>query len=185
MMLSRRAFLLGTSGCLLANLPLAGWASGTASGGRSFLEVFAFTCPHCYQLALQLRLWLPLHPHVTHYPVHIISTADDLKLAAAGYAAALLGQGEAYRQALFKAIHTDKRPADEKTLVAVAESLGLASQQLVQTMQGAEVAELLARSERITRQFQITATPTLVIDLHSVRLPERDPLDILQEAFGP
>ena len=182
-MMTRRTFLLGMTGGWLASLPVMGLAT-EAARGRSFLEVYSFGCPHCYQLSLQLRIWLPLHPTVTHYPVHIVASADDLKLAAAGYAAAVLGKGDAYRAAFFKAIYVDKQAADEKTLVAVAERLGLSAAPFVQTMRGAEVAELLARSERITQQFQITGTPTLVIDLQRVRLPERDPLEILQEEFG-
>lgn len=181
-MMTRRTFLLGLTGGL-TSLLLMGLAR-EAAGGRSFLEVYSFGCPHCYQLSLQLRIWLPLHPAIRHYPVHIVASADDLKLAAAGYAAAVLGKGEAYRTAFFKAIYADQQAADEKTMVAVADSLGLVPARFVQTMQGAEVAELLARSERITRQFQITGTPTLVIDLQRVRLPERDPLEMLQEEFG-
>ena len=87
--------------------------------------------------------------------------------------------------ALFKAIYADQHAADEKTMVAVADSLGAGTcRGLSRPCKGAEVAELLARSERITRQFQITGTPTLVIDLQRVRLPERDPLEMLQEEFG-
>lgn len=182
-MMTRRTLLLVGGSCLLTGLPMVGTANNANAAERSFIEAYAFTCPHCYQLARQLRVWLPLHPQVRHYPVHVINTADDLKLAAAGYAAALLGKGEDYRLALFQAIHADQQAADEHTLVAAAESLRLDARQFVHTMQSAETAELLARSERITRQFQIAATPTLIIG-QQAQLPERDPLEILQEAFA-
>ena len=185
-MMTRRNFLIGaTTGFFLANLPRVGMANGTGTGGqRSFIEVFSFACPHCYKLSLQLGIWLPLHPQVKHYAVHIVSSPDDLKLAAAGYAAAVLGKGEAYRVAFFKAIYEGNQAPDERTMVTVAESLGFKAAAFVDTMKGSDTAELLARSETLTQQFAITATPTLIIDSQRVRQPEKDPLDILQEEFG-
>ena len=183
-MMTRRAFLWGATGAALSGFPLVGIPSGAVPGGRSFMEVYSFTCPHCYKLSLQLRVWLPLNPTVKHYPVHIVSTADDLKLAAAGYAAAVLGKGAAYREAFFNAIYEGGQAADEKTLVATAEKLGLDAATFVQAMRGSDVAELLSRSETITQQFQIKGTPTLVIDMQRVRLADKDPLEILQEEFG-
>ncbi|WP_287602414.1 DsbA family protein [Thiothrix sp.] len=184
-MITRRSFLLGVSGFFLANLPRMGMANGASvSGQRSFMEVFSFACPHCYQLSLQLGIWLPLNPHVKHYAIHIVSNPDDLKLAAAGYAAAVLGKGDAYRSAFFKAIYEGNQAPDERTMISVAESLGFKAQAFVETMKGGDVAELLARSETLTKQFQITATPTLIIDKQRVRQPDKDPLLILQEEFG-
>lgn len=183
-MMGRRNFLLGATGLLLANLPGIGLANGAGTAGHSFLEVFSFTCPYCYKLSLQLGIWLPLNPQVRHYPVHVVASRDDLKLAAAGYAAAVLGKGDGFRAAFFKAIHEGHQQPDEHTMVATAESVGLDSSGFVEAMKGAEVAELLARSEKITQQFQVTATPTLIIDMQRVRLPDKDPLEILQEEFG-
>ncbi|MDD5395009.1 MAG: DsbA family protein [Thiothrix sp.] len=183
-MLSRRAFLLGTTGSFLANLPLVGVANGAGTGGRSFMGVFSFACPYCYKLSLQLGIWLPLNPQVKHYPVHIVSSPDDLKLAAAGYSAAVLGKGDAFRAAFFKAIYEGNQKPDERTMVAVAESVGLEAAGFVAAIKGADVAELLARSEDITQQFQITATPAFIIDMQRLRLPDKDPLEILQEEFG-
>lgn len=182
---TRRNFLLGATGFFLASIPSFGMANGaSASRQRSFIEVFSFACPHCYKLSLQLGIWIPLHPTVKHYAVHIVSSPDDLKLAAAGYAAAVLGKGDAYRAAFFKAIYEGNKPADERTMVTVAESLGFKAAAFVDTMKGADTAELLARSENLTKQFAITATPTLIIDGLRVRQPDKDPLDILQEEFG-
>lgn len=184
--MERRSFLLGVTGFFLTTaLPVTGSANtGNGGGQRSLTEVFSFTCPHCFKLSAQMQAWLAMHGNVKHFAVHIISTADDLKLAAAGYAAAVLGKGDEYRQAFFKAIHEEQKTADERTMVAVAESLGFNGVNFVETMRGEKVAELCARSETITKNFQITATPTLIIDMQRVRLPDRDPLEILTEEFG-
>lgn len=159
-------------------------ANGAGTGKRSFLEVFSFACPHCYKLSLELGIWLPLNPDVTCYPVHIVSSPDDLKLAAAGYAAAVLGKGDVFRAAFFKAIYEGNQQPDEHTMVAVAESVGLDAAGFVTAMKGNDVAELLSRSEKITQQFQISATPAFIIDMQRLRLPDKEPLDILQEEFG-
>lgn len=184
--MERRSFLLGVTGFFLTTaLPVTGLANAGSGGGqRSLTEVFSFTCPHCFKFSVQMQAWLTMHGKVKHYAVHIITNADDLKLAAAGYAAAVLGKGDDYRQAFFKAIHEDQKAADERTMVGVAESIGFNGVKFVETMRGEEVAELCARSETITKNFQITATPTLIIDMQRVRLPDRDPLEILTEEFG-
>lgn len=184
--MQRRTFLLmATTGFFLANPAKAGVASGVGAGGRSFIEVFSFACPHCYKLSLQLGIWLPLHPNVTCYPVHIVSSPDDLKLAAAGYSAAVLGKGDAFRAAFFQAIYGDNKPPDEHTMVAAAQAVGLDAAAFANTMRGESVAELLLRSEKLTQQFQVRATPTLVIDMLRARQPDKDPMEILQEEFGP
>jgi thiol:disulfide interchange protein DsbA len=184
--MQRRSFLLGVTGFFLtAALPSMGLANeGNGGGQRSLVEVFSFTCPHCYKLSGQMQAWIAIHGNVKHFAVHIITSADDLKLSAAGYAAAVLGKGDEYRQAFFKAIHEQQKTADERTMIAVAESLGFKGAAFVETMRGEKVAELCARSETITKNFQITATPTLIIDMQRVRLPDRDPLEILTEEFG-
>ena len=184
--MERRSFLLGVTGFFLtAALPSTGLANtGNGGGQRSLVEVFSFTCPHCFKLSAQMQAWTSMHGNVKHFAVHIVSSKDDLKLAAAGYAAAVLGKGEEFRQAFFAAIHEKQQAADERTMVAVAESLGFNGVNFVETMRSEKVAELCARSETITKNFQITATPTLIIDMQRVRLPDRDPLEILTEEFG-
>lgn len=182
--MDRRNFLRLATGFFLARPALAGEAGGAGAAQRSFMEIYSFACPHCYQLHLQLGIWLPLNPQVRCYPVHIVSTPDDLKLAASAYAAAVLGKGDVYRDAFFRAIYEDNQQPDEHSMVAAAQSVGLDGVTFANTMQGQDVAELLGRSEAITQRFQVQATPTLVIDMQRARQPDKDPLAILQEEFG-
>jgi protein-disulfide isomerase len=184
--MQRRTFLKGALSGAALMLPAGSVLAQSVQPQaftRSFGEVFAFTCPYCYKLAFNLIEWLPTRPHVKHFPIHIISQADDLKTAAAFYAAKLLGRGDAYRLALYKAVHESQQTLDEKVLVKAAEMVGLDAATFVAKIRSQEVAELIARSEQITKLFQVQVTPTLIIDMQRPRTTDREPLEILSEEF--
>src|SRR5262245_34747357 len=78
----------------------------------SVVEVFAYTCPHCYAFEPTLQKWvkqLPSDVEFMQLP-HTLGRPAGVLHNKAFYTARMLGAFDKFHPALFNAIHKDRKP---------------------------------------------------------------------------
>lgn len=177
--MNRRSFLLAASAVALAPAFPA-----QATPQRELIEIFNFTCSPCHRLDARLGDWAAMRG-VSLQRLHVIVSDADFLMAAAYYAAMVLGKGDAFRTRLFEAIQTQNRAPNERMMVEIAGSLGIESSVLVGTMRGEQVASWLGVSEAWTKRLPMPVTPAFVLDRERVMVAmTEDPLEMLDAALA-
>ena len=83
----------------------------THSGNKiEVLEFFWYGCPHCFQFEPTVKKWrksLPDNVHFIRVPTPL--NPSWMPHTKAYYALEIMGKGEQYHNALFKAMHVDRK----------------------------------------------------------------------------
>lgn len=138
----------------------------TASGERvEVVEVFSYLCIHCANLEPEVRKWkgrLPAHVAFSHMPAIF---NDQLAMyGRAFYAAEALGILEASHQALFDAIHRDRRQFRSlEELAAFYAQFGVSEQQFLDAARSFAVETKLRRAREMAMRYGIDGTPSFVV----------------------
>lgn len=182
MFISRRDFL--TSGAALS-LSVAGvlGVSGVASAATGYevinpplntstpdkvevLEFFWLGCPHCYSFEPTIAAWEAQMPSY----VSFVREAPPLnpsweQHSRAFYAAQLMGQENAFVNAMFKAIHEDKQRMRKPSEIAeLAATLGMDQDKFEKTMKSFAVQTKLNRSIQLAKGAGISGVPAIMIN---------------------
>ena len=130
------------------------------------LEVFMYSCPHCFYLEPSLKKWLATKPdQVVFRRMPAIFGAKVEPHAQAFYAAELLEAGDSFGQALFEALHVKRQAIwEEEDLVALAESIGLDGTQFRQAYHSFFVRMKVNRAKELGSRYGIDGVPTLIIN---------------------
>jgi thiol:disulfide interchange protein DsbA len=130
------------------------------------VEVFMYTCPHCYHLEPTLAQWrqtLPANVTFRRMPA-VFGPKPDL-MARAFYAADLLGAEESFTHAMFDALHDKKqRITDENGVVAVAEAAGLDGAEFLKALNSFDVNMKVNRARNATRNYGVDGVPAVVVN---------------------
>lgn len=130
------------------------------------LEVFMYTCPHCFHLEPTLNQWLATKPANVEFrrmPA-VFSPKPDL-YARAYYAAELLGVQEKFTTAIFDTIHVKKQKvADDDALVAVATGAGIDGEEFLKALNSFDVNMKVNRARNATRNYGIDGVPAIVVN---------------------
>ena len=95
----------------------------TESGDKiEVLEVFMYSCPHCYHLEPTLAKWRATKPdNVAFKRMPAVFGPKVEPHARAFYAAELMGKGEQFHAPLFRALHDEKKAIwDEESILSMA-----------------------------------------------------------------
>jgi len=139
----------------------------TESGEKiEVLEVFMYSCPHCFYLEPTLEAWLATKPeNVEFRRMPAIFNARSESHARAYYAAELIGEIEPFHMPLFRALHEDKKAIrDEAALVAFAESQGIDGKAFRDAYNSFFVNMRVRRARDMVKGFGIDGVPTVVIN---------------------
>jgi len=139
----------------------------TESGEKiKVLEVFMYSCPHCFYLEPTLEKWLATKPeNVAFKRMPAIFNARVVPHARAYYAAELIKKGEQFHLPLFRALHEDKQAIwDEDALVAFAEAQGIDGKKFRDAYNSFAVNMRVQRVQELGRRFGIDSVPTLIIN---------------------
>ncbi|HRQ64012.1 MAG TPA: thiol:disulfide interchange protein DsbA/DsbL [Xanthomonadaceae bacterium] len=141
-------------------------AQPTASGNRvEVVELFSYLCVHCATLAPRLGAWkenMPEQAHFSHMPA--IFNNDLATLARAFYAAEVLGILDQSHQALFRAIHVERKPLRSlEDLARFHSQFGVTEEQFLDAAKSFAVETKINRARQMGMRYQIDGTPTLVI----------------------
>lgn len=130
------------------------------------LEVFMYSCPHCFHLEPTLAKWRETQPANVAFrrmPA-VFSTKPDLQ-AQAFYAAELLGAQEKFTLAMFDAIHVRKQKiSDENVVVAIAEGAGLDGAEFRKALNSFDVNMKVNRARNVTQNYGIDGVPAVVVN---------------------
>ena len=130
------------------------------------LEVFMYSCPHCFHLEPTLEKWRETQPANVAFrrmPA-VFSTKPDLQ-AQAFYAAELMGAEDKFTLAMFDAIHVKKQKiSDENVVVTIAEGAGIDGAEFRKALNSFDVNMKVNRARNVTKNYGIDGVPAVVVN---------------------
>ena len=130
------------------------------------LEVFMYSCPHCYYLEPTIGKWLKTKPdNVELRRMPAVFGAKVVPHARAFYAAELMGVQAQLHEPLFRALHVEKKKVwDEDALVAFAEEQGIDGAEFRKSYNSFFVNMKVRRAEEMGKRFGIDGVPTFIVN---------------------
>jgi thiol:disulfide interchange protein DsbA len=132
------------------------------------MEVFAYSCPHCFQFEQPLEKWLAKKPGDVEFvrlPHTLGQPANQLRNKAF-YAAQLLGVFEPFHRALFGAIHGQGKMAAsaEELRGLFVQHTGVKAEDFDGAFNSFAADAGARRGEATVRELGITSVPTIVVE---------------------
>lgn len=130
------------------------------------MELFSYSCPHCFRLDPQVEAWKKdLPDSVKFIRVPAIFRDSWLQLARVFYAAEATGDLEKLHPLIFKAIHVEKRhlKTEEQLLKFVAEQ-GIDRRKFTKTMRSDAVVAKVRKAILLSQTSGITGVPSMIIN---------------------
>jgi thiol:disulfide interchange protein DsbA len=132
------------------------------------MEVFAYSCPHCYSFEPALKKWVAKKPGDVEFvrTPHSLGQPVNQARNRAFYAVQMLGVADAFHVALFDAIHRDRKnmstPAELRELAV--QRAGVKGEDFDGAVNGFAADAGFRRGEQVVQGLGITSVPTLVIE---------------------
>jgi thiol:disulfide interchange protein DsbA len=144
----------------------------TNSGAKvEVMEFFSYSCPHCNTLQPMLQAWLKKKPADVEFRRAPVVFQDSwLPLATAYHAFEAMGLVDKLHHEFFSAIHEKKTLEtngllrDQKPLFDWVAKQGVDRQKFVDVYNSFGVRSRTNRSIELPGNYQVTSTPTLVVD---------------------
>lgn len=139
----------------------------TASGKSvEVTEFFYYGCPHCSNLQAPLETWLKRKPADVAFKRQPVVFEDSmLPLTKAYYALEATTLTDRLHQQVFAAIHGQNlRLNDSKVLFDWIATKGVQRQKFADTYNSFAVSARANGAKEITRKFDISGTPAIVVD---------------------
>ena len=138
------------------------------SGGKNVevVEFFYYGCPHCYNLQGPLESWLKRKPADVEFRRQPTVFDDaQLPLTRVYYALESMKLADKLHQEVFAAIHAqNQRLNNTKVLLDWIAAKGVDRQKFADTYNSFGVTSRANSAKEVTRRFDISATPTVVVD---------------------
>jgi thiol:disulfide interchange protein DsbA len=130
------------------------------------LEVFMYSCPHCFHLEPTIDEWLKTKPEYVEFRrMPAIFGAKVVPHARAFYAAELIGVQEQIHEPLFRALHVQKQKLwDEDALVRFAEQQGVDGEEFRSAYNSFFVNMKVRRAEEMGKRFGIDGVPAFIVN---------------------
>ncbi len=136
------------------------------NGKIEVLEFFWYGCPHCDHLHPHIKTWLKNKPEdVSFHHVPTIFRTSWVPGAKIFYAIEAIQATETLHSKVFDAIHRDKIDLDkEPILFSWVENQGIEREEFEKAYHSFSVQNQVARSTQMSRQYQLTGTPSIVVN---------------------
>jgi thiol:disulfide interchange protein DsbA len=130
------------------------------------LEFFWLGCPHCYSLEPNMLAWEANMPTNVSFVREAPPLNSSWEQHSRGfYAAQLMGQENAFVEAMFTAIHQNKkRMRSPSDIAELASGLGMDEGKFLKTMKSFAVQTKMNRSIQLARGAGITGVPSIMIN---------------------
>ena len=130
------------------------------------LEFFFYACPYCNELEPLLERWRKRKPaDVIFRRVPVVRHDSWVPLAKIYYALEAMGEVERLHAAVYHGHHVeDLALSQEKVLAEWAAKQGLDRDNFMAIYRSDAIREKVERSRQMTVDYEIKATPTLVVD---------------------
>lgn len=135
-------------------------------GKVEVIELFSYSCPHCFRLESQISQWkADLPDYVEFKQVPAVFRDSWLQLARVFYAAEERGELEQLHEKLFSAIHIDKKRLDtEDRLLDFVEAQGIDRDAFEKTMNSFAVKTRVKKALIISQTSGITGVPAMIVN---------------------
>jgi thiol:disulfide interchange protein DsbA len=130
------------------------------------IEFFWYGCPHCFQFEPHIKEWAENKPD----NVEFVTMAPPLNPAwkvhsQAFYAAEVLGLLDQFHEAMFNAIHRERKAMRKpKDIGKLVDSLGHDGDKFVKTMKSFNVDAKIRQSLQKARDVNISSVPTVIVN---------------------
>jgi len=182
--MQRRAFLTGLTSLLALNSFSAFAKDGfgleqgveykivpqpqqTAPHPKKVVEIFGYTCPHCYHLEPSLHEWLETKPKDVHFermPV-VFNHPNWIFMGRVFYTAQELGVLDKSHMAFFDALHKDKKELFTPEAIAkFFTQFGVEESKFMATFKSFKVDQLVRKASRMTRAYGVEGVPAIVVN---------------------
>jgi thiol:disulfide interchange protein DsbA len=132
------------------------------------MEVFAYSCPHCYSLEPALKKWLAKKPADVDFvrSPHTLGQPANQARNRAFYAAQMLGVLDKFHSALFDAIHQQRKDIakPEQLRALFVEKTGVKGEDFDGAYNSFAADAGFRRGETAIMGMGISSVPTLVVD---------------------
>lgn len=130
------------------------------------VELFSYSCPHCFRLDPQVAQWKQTLPdNVEFQQVPAIFRDSWLQLARVFYAAEQTGDLETLHSKIFNAIHVEKRRlTTEDELLDFIEEHGIDREGFAKQMNSFTVQTKVKKALVMSQTSGITGVPAMVVD---------------------
>jgi len=130
------------------------------------LELFMYTCPHCYHLEPEVDDWKSsMDDNVNFVQVPAVFSPRQVPFARAFYAAEALGYTKKLHPLFFEAIHEDGLQLSTETqILDYVASQGIKRQNFEKMMKSFTVKTKVKKATAITKKSGITGVPAFVIN---------------------
>jgi thiol:disulfide interchange protein DsbA len=130
------------------------------------MEFFWLGCPHCYSFEPTIAAWEKEMPENVVFVREAPPLNPSWEQHSRGfYAAQLMGQEQAFVDAMFKAIHEDgERMRDPKDIADLAAELGMDKDKFLKTMQSFAVQTKMNRSIQLAKSSGISGVPAIIVN---------------------
>lgn len=130
------------------------------------LEFFWYGCPHCNSLHPHLKSWLMNIPgDVSFRYVPATLRANWVSAAKIFYAIEAIGKTDVLHDKIYDAIHRDKIDLNQEAILFDwIEKQGIDRKKFEDTYRSFAVQNQVAKSTQLTRQYQLTGVPALIIN---------------------
>jgi protein dithiol oxidoreductase (disulfide-forming) len=138
-----------------------------ATGERvEVTEFFFYACPYCNELEPFLGRWLKGKPaDVVFRRVPVVRHDSWVPLAKTYYALEAMGEADRLHAAVYHGIHVDDLAlSQEQYLVEWVGKQGLDRDKFMTLYRSDAIREKVERSRKMTIDYEIKATPSLVVD---------------------
>ncbi|MCZ6911293.1 MAG: thiol:disulfide interchange protein DsbA/DsbL [Proteobacteria bacterium] len=129
-------------------------------------EVFMFSCPHCYNFEPHIQQWLENKASYVEFvriPANFNSLAREHSRAY--YAAVQLGIAEEIMTPFFREFHVNRKPLNTPDrLASFFSRFDVSEEDFLKAFNSFEVDSRVRQADKLTRRYQITGVPAVVIN---------------------
>jgi thiol:disulfide interchange protein DsbA len=136
------------------------------AGGIEVIDFFWYGCPHCNRLQPALERWISRKPRdVTVRRIPVILRESWAPHARIYYTLEALGEVERLHQRVYHGYHVEElHMSKPEVMSAWAERNGITRERWDEAYGSAEVQRKVAGAAKLTRAYDITGTPSLVVN---------------------
>ena len=130
------------------------------------LEVFGYSCIHCANFDPVLAAWAKRQPETVKL-IHVPAVFGGVweAFARAYYTAETMGLLDKTHDAMFKAVHVEKRPFRSiEDIAAFYADYGVSQEDFLATMQSFAVNAKIARAQQQVPRYGVEGTPTMIVN---------------------
>lgn len=130
------------------------------------IDFFFYACPYCNELAPHLDRWLKRKPaDVVFRRMPVVRHDSWVPLAKTYFALEAMGAAERLHMQVYRSYHVDDLyMSQEKVIADWATKNGLDSEKFMAIYRSDEVKEKVELAKKMTRDYDIQGTPSIVVD---------------------